>query len=598
MAPRKGRDVAAIRWDRLDEKGFNDLVEALVVRARTGGGLVANAIDGRGGDKGIDIDVRVEKTGQLVEVLQLKYFPGGFSGGFRQRREQIKASFEKAMEESPDVWTLVFPGNPTLAERKSVYALAGGHKVRIRIMGVAELNGLLADNPEIADYFGREAAIDVLREINRPEAALAKPGDLRAEVARLGNRLDGRSQYWGTAFHLEPDGTYVESYFAKREDAADREPLSISLQTKFGPDHGELRAKFDDRMKYGGSGTVVLPPEVVVEVRRDGPEWFAGTFSGGEVHLTTETPRKAIPVRVAVRTADGELAEAAGTTTIIDQGYGGGSVEIQLEGGLEMRWRFPTEYADGGSVSLTFDPTGASAREVRRVLRFNAMLKKGAEVELTISGNPPLKVALAEEPAFGPSDALLELVDDLCELEDYFDVALRFPPEEVDSSDRVWARVLVRMIHGQPTPMPFVDSFNGTLNGLPSEGLTGLLTKGGAVCISQQEWGVELFGAPLRPGVVYIYSHHVQADDAEELAAALEAGTAADMKLVVRPIDGGPFLIYLPEAVSKRGDDPVKAHPWGLTGITEHSKFSDLPNAAGAPFSGMGADAEEAAPEL
>lgn len=582
--------MATVRWDRLDEAEFNRLVEGLLVRAKTADGLIARAIDGRGGDKGIDIDVRVQSTDQLVEILQLKYFPEGFSGGFVQRRSQIKASFEKAMVEQPRVWTLVFPGNPTLTERKSVHALARGRRIRIQILGAAELDGLLADNPNIADYYGREPAVDVLREISREEAVLARPGDLRKEVNRLQSRLDGRSQYWGTAFRLDPDGTYVETYVPKRADAAEREPLSISLQTQFGPNHGELRDKFDDRMKYGGSGTIVLPPEVVAQVRRDGPEWFAGTTTGGEVHLGTRPGGNPVAVRVALRKIDGQTAELTGFTKIIDNGYAGGSVEVRLEGGIGIRWRFPFQASDGGSVSINFDPTGASAREVRRALRFHAAISAGAELELLIANQRPIKVTLSEEPSFGLSAELVELVDDLCELEEAFDVTLRFPAEEVGSSDRIWARVLVRLVRGEPTPMPFVDSFTGTLNGEPSEGLTGLLGTGGAVCISQEGWGIETFGAALRPGVVYLYSHHVVADDAEALTAAVQAGTAAGRKIVIRPVDDGPFLIYSPKRVAERGEDPVSAHPWGLVGIEEHSKFSDLPNAAGAPLSGMGTE--------
>lgn len=577
--------MAAIRWDRLDESEFNRLVEALLVKAKTTDGLIATAIDGRGGDLGIDIDVRVRSTKQLVEIIQLKYFPGGFSGGFRSRRQQIKASFEKAMAEHPPVWTLVFPGNPTLAERKSVHALAKGRPVRIRILGVAELDGLLAAHPDIADFFGRQPAVDVLREIHREEAALAGPGDLRAEVSRLQKRLDGRSQYWGTAFRLDSDGTYIETYVAKRADAELREPLSISLQTRFGPDHEDLRAKFEDRMKYGGSGALVLPPEVVVGIRRDGPEWFAGTSTSGEVHLETANGGEPSSVRVALKIAGSQIAELAGWTKVMDRGYAGGSVEVGLEGGVHIRWRIPVNAAEGGTVTFNFDPTGATPREVRRALRFHAAMKEGAELQLDIQGQGALNVVLAEAPTFGPSEALAELVDDLCELEDALDVAMRFPSDEMDILDRIWARVMVRILRGEPTPMPFVESFNATLNGSPSEGLTGLLEHGSAVCVSQEEWGIQMFGATLRPGPVYIYSHHVLADDAGGLIAALDAGAAAGRRLVIRPADGGPFLIYSPTKLLERRLSPVRAYPWSLSGIAEHSKFGDLPNAAGAPLS-------------
>lgn len=49
---------SAKRLDHIDEKDFNDIVEALLVREYTREGLEAHALSGRGGDDGIDVEVR------------------------------------------------------------------------------------------------------------------------------------------------------------------------------------------------------------------------------------------------------------------------------------------------------------------------------------------------------------------------------------------------------------------------------------------------------------------------------------------------------------------------------------------------------------
>lgn len=571
--------MSAIRWDRLDEAEFNKVVEALLVEEYTGGGLRSQAIDGRGGDGGIDVDVRVERTRQLTQIFQLKYFPEGFSGGFKQRRSQIKHSFEMAMNEAPPVWTLVFPKNPTINERKIVFAMSGGRKVRIRIMGAAELDALASKHPLIATNATRNEAVEVLREINRPEAALTKAGDLRSEVLRLQNRLDGRSPYWGTAITTEPDGTYVETLYAKRADAQEREPLSVTFKAEFTQSDVELRKQFNDKMKYGGSGTLVLPDRVIKEFRRDGPEWFEEVSAGGELHIRDVGEHQSQPVRVELYDAkDSRLAQLPGVTKAIDRGYGGASIETALRGGLDMRWRFSDAFEEGGNVTLNFEPAGFAPREVRQALRFVNALRPDTQVRLTVAERPTLKVNIADELAFGPGEQLVELVDDLCTIEDHFDVTFRFPPEGADFTDRIWARVIVRMIEGKPVPMPFTNSFTGTLSGTKDEGLDLILTQGVAVCISNPEWELELFGETVCIGEVWIYSHHVTVVNGKEVDAAFVAGTAAGMKVELRPINDEPFLIYDPQYLSRDPNATVGAYAWGLTGIKEHPQLEALPN--------------------
>lgn len=60
---------SSIDWRTILETDFNSTAVSLIVRDRDRGGHVAQAIDGRGGDGGIDIDVRDAASGELVEIL-------------------------------------------------------------------------------------------------------------------------------------------------------------------------------------------------------------------------------------------------------------------------------------------------------------------------------------------------------------------------------------------------------------------------------------------------------------------------------------------------------------------------------------------------
>src|SRR6476619_487138 len=103
---------------------FDRLVECLLCRIhRTQVTATYHAVNGRGGDDGIDF-VAVDHP-DVTKIYQLKYFPEGFSGGFRTRRTQIKRSFRRATKHKPQVWTLVVPNTVTTPEDEYVKSLKG-----------------------------------------------------------------------------------------------------------------------------------------------------------------------------------------------------------------------------------------------------------------------------------------------------------------------------------------------------------------------------------------------------------------------------------------------------------------------------------------
>jgi len=570
-----------VNWSRLDEESFNSLAESLLVREHSTDGQTAMAVDGRGGDGGIDIDVRAKRTDQLINIFQLKYFPEGFSGGHVKRRDQIKRSFNEAMKHEPPVWTLVVPRKVTVQERKAVRAMRKGRDVAVRFVTPTEMGLLLAKYPDIEERFTTDRAVELLAAVHRAEAALTKPGDLRSEVHRISDRLHGRSEYWGTSFALADDGTYVETYFAKRPDAVEREPLGLSFELGFTADDDDLQVQLETAMKFGVTQSVVLPARVIQSFEKIGPEWFREELADIEIQLRPdEAAHEARRVRVELRNAEGRsVANLRGSTVTSARGYAGMTFEAALEGGMTQRWTLPSDRDESGSVTFMTDFIGSTAREIRRALRFIAAGSEATTLTLSLDDLPPILLTFPGPLDLAPDVGFIDFIDDLCFLEDHFDVPLRLAPD-VDSTDVVWARVMRLLVEGNAVAHPYDGSFGGTLNGSMDEGLRLLLTEGTAVVATSEGFGLQIFGELLEiPDIAY-YAHHVVVDDAAEILRAVEGGNGADRKIALRPVDALPWVIYSPTRLEGAGRENVVTQPWNITGMPEHAGYSRLPNRA------------------
>lgn len=577
-----GDDMGRIDWRHIDEKDFNALVEALLVREHTQAGVEAHALSGRGGDDGIDVEVRVKKTEQLIHTFQLKYFPGGFSGGLTTRRAQIKKSMLRAIaSELPSVWTLVVPTNPTARERKAVRGMRGGARMTVRFLGPAEMDGLLAKHPDIEARFTSDGAVELLAAVHRPEAALTKPGDLHSEISRMQKQMRGRSEYWAPAVSFAPDGTYVETLRPLRPDAQEREPLNISLTLEFTPHDIELREQFEKSMKFGSVEPLLLPERVVRSISKSGPEWFAEEGAGSSIELRPMTEEHVpVPVVVEVRDASQRVtARLTGKTTAHSSGFGGATVCAVFEGGLTHTWQFPRKTTDAGSVDVTTDFAGHSAREIRRALRFLEMLATNSEIGISVDGSPLLWMSLGPQKSLIPETEFVGFIDDLKELEDYFDVTLRYPVAGADASDRLWTRILVKLLRGEAVVHPDAGTFGGTLNGTLDEGLKTILTDGAAITARSPGFTITLFDVPLHLDELAYYTHHAIADNAGHLLRVLRDGQGEDERIEIRPIEDLPWVIYSPAHLKAAGVGVIITQPWAIDGMNEHPKYDLLPNA-------------------
>lgn len=216
----------AVEWDRVGQPGFDRLVEALVHRVYDATARV-EAVNGRGGDDGIDIKVT---HGSRVRIFQLKYYPDGFpTTAHKGRRKSIRQSFTRALQHQPWEWILVVPCTLTTAEREFVTSLAAGQTVRVGVWDRAKLDGLLATHADLEASFTRDQLFEAAKVYGQ-ERALLMDGmrDVSARVTALGRQADGLDDHWTVDFARQGK-TVVHTLRAKHPRAHEVSPVEITL---------------------------------------------------------------------------------------------------------------------------------------------------------------------------------------------------------------------------------------------------------------------------------------------------------------------------------------------------------------------------------
>jgi hypothetical protein len=265
--------TVAIDWDHLTQAQFDRIVEALIQRLYNEAGTDVVVYDGRGGDGGRDIVVRI---GRRALLFQLKYFRDGFSGERRSRRRQIRESFETAVAmHSPTAWFLVIPTNPTPGEEEFVNELAAsvpGLKVKIR--GRSFLDERLAAHPDLLGYLERDWLREAARDYGREQSILS--GGLR-DLTERHRALDAVAAtldpYWrvDTSTH---GGVVKHRLRAEHPRAHELSPIKITLATRLGTEHAAITAAIRRSLGFGTNESVTLPPETVHSLTMSGPAWL------------------------------------------------------------------------------------------------------------------------------------------------------------------------------------------------------------------------------------------------------------------------------------------------------------------------------------
>lgn len=573
-----------IDWQHLDQPRFDRIVEALLVRIHQGEpGAVVEVLDGRGGDGGIDVAVLID--GLIDTIYQLKYFPDGFSGDHRRRRQQIKRSFEAAQSQRPRRWVLVTPGNLTPGEKDFVRSLRRQGSVEVGSMGRAALDEQLAQNPDLLAAFTRDPLVATLREIGQEAAALTSPGDLEAVLADLRQRVSGRSAYWDFTFEVGPEGI-AKRLYAKHPRAAELEPITINLTMS--PDRldADARHRLDSFFDFGSDGgsPVVLPPESLVLFEVEGPEWIAERSTGGQVEFRAASLPET-PVDLRAISQEGRIvASHSGTVQGGGTGKKGFSVAVRLAGNLTMDFKFPTSASDAGELNIRHELVGADALEANRAIRFHDALVGSDSLQMWLDGKRAAALAVGGYTnGSGPSEANRLLADDLATIALALDASLHIP-EHLSAGERAEIRSLRLILDGQCVLVPEIGGLTMTLNGEFDDTIRELLTKESVGIRVDSPLRYEFKGHAFDLPRVTIFHPNCRAANGAAALAALESGSGAGLEVIIESLDNTPFRAFLPDKITEP-NTRLAPEALKVPGLNEHPALAKIREHAGVAAS-------------
>lgn len=579
-----------VQWCQLDQPTFDRFVEPLITRLHLTDDpdLEVDVLDGRGGDKGIDIDVR--RNGRLLHVYQLKFFPEGFSNQWaKARKPQIKRSFETAMKLSPERWTLIVPRNLTIGERDFVSGLKKAHKAKVSVLGQAKLDELMARFPDLLRWATREPLLEALKTIHLERQALAGIDDYREAIESIQAMADSRSPNW-TVGHALVDGEYTETLTAKHPLAQEREPFGLqSLRIEIPAENVELGERANRVLRYGDNESLTLSSEYLKDIDFRAPSWsqYSKPF---ESPMITFPGRESIRenVEVEFQVVDDEdvvIRSYTGTSTHLGKGSGGAILKAMLRGGVEvtMLMDLITQEEPEGSGTFNFKHNyrGVPATDAEVGVHFVTDMLTYQKIRLLLDGNflhsfmggqvrtRPQK----DTNEYLESDTVL-LVEDLAVIERELQISLPVP-DTITNHDRLLVRVLRLLLNGHVVVHPFISSFNGELSdSIGPETIAVIRQRAGAIIIDNSRLIIDLFGKKVAVGAARFAINHAEIANADDILAAIESGNYAGHPLQVRPHRDEGIKIFLPNRVHQQDQDgELTVTPWGVPGISEHNEL-------------------------
>jgi hypothetical protein len=568
----------SVEWDLLTREEFERWVNALLVRKyRDDPELNAYAVDGRGGDDGMD--VAVERGDDVTKVYQLKFYPEGMSNGFVGRRQKVKKSFERAAKITTMTdWYLVTPGDITVKERQAFSGYKKGTDIQIHFVGRADLDNMLAAYPEVLHMATYDPVAKALRDAGHAKEALGSSDDLAERIRALGELADSRDDYWGERFTWR-DRSVISEVFAKRPDSASKSPVSIHFTASFGPAHQDLRKTWQQALEYGTTSPIILPPDVVTDFKIDGPEWMRHDGDGMQIEMHPVQAMHSLACEIRATSDSGAtLGSLQGTIDTLSTGTKGLTFEATFLDCLTLRFRVPEGNGKmEGGLDITLDVSGKSASNALRVIRFVDLIEAGRSLQLRAAAKDMFRTSTFNPNGTGRGSdpGLVSLVEDLAYLEQQFGLTFAVPTEIVNW-DRVGVKSARMLAEGRCIIFYGMDSLNATATRNDGEvdqdtAIQIMLSGDHAHAATIPGWQYEVLGQRIELGTLRSYHPSVVVDDAKEIGRRFGAGEPM-VPIVIRPSDGTGFRVLIQE----RGGDSRTFAP-------ERLNIPDLPEPDGFP---------------
>lgn len=560
--------MSGINWRASTRETFEKIVEILLRREF---GLRGHAVDGRGGDGGIDYDVDDAKI-----IFQLKFFPEGFPTS-STRRTQIRDSFKEALKHDPDEWFLVVPANLTPHERRFVTGLGKGKRVKIDIRDETWLDDQLMQpaNKDLLDHYLYASDIDYLHaraEVFKNNPVIRDAGDVADRVRAVSEAVDIVDPNWTLDF-ASIGGEIVQTLVPKDPAAPERAPVSITFTAVIPVDSPELKA-LEEADNYGYTKEIRLPGDMVRDFQVHGTRLLQSSDDVAELRLG--------PIPGLINWQPGELVltGAAGerlgvflvNTCIRSQAARGSTYEITLGKVLTLTLRVPFDPADQDPDNIHFsfnDPAGQPTTELFEVGDFIVKLRTAASWELRINGQPEIEM---ESSTRTPADLVGEfrqlrlLADDLRVIEAGANTRFRWPAR-VEARERVEIRNVRLMLDGHCVADPTANSITVELTGDRGETLDQLLsTDLKWLRLTKKPAQFELLGQSIIfPQLCYIGYVFLTQDEVDSVAQAFDDNRAQGHQVTLRMRPGDRVRLFLPDR--RDPNTPPDITPWNVDGI-------------------------------
>ncbi|MBM4468093.1 hypothetical protein GS502_00940 [Rhodococcus hoagii] len=564
-----------ISWDRLGQAQFDRVVEILIARQWRDIATVVSP-DGRGGDGGIDIEVR---HGSRRRIYQLKYFVDGFSGDKKSTRQrQVRNSYLAALRLDPPVaeWVLVVPSKLTPGEREFVQGLETPEGPKIAIHDRLDLDVLACDYPDVYRYLERDQMRENAQLYNREiDSLFGGIGDLTKRIGELGSIADSTDLDWGVQFSRTQDGVSC-SVYPKHPQAHVRTPIVITLEGAFGPEHSAARRAMDRAVKFGASGTVVLPAETVRSVAISGPALLAGRHENVEVRLARLTQSPYIGSRSELHFLDGDgllMATHEGEVTHMNRGTDGFALEISFYEHLHVELLFPHDRGLPGEGKISYNFRRIRPGDALGVVSLLRLLRRQGTFKVFVEANELMSLANDDSSvaSSSASDEDLDFIESLAHDLQVVQTHCRTTfvmPDEVEPLDRINLRVARLLIEGHVVASPEAPTGFVTLTGTDTPELRALLSRSAEIRLTQRNFTLVFCGKHLVLGDVYAFHPHATPVNGGEVLEALDAGRAAGLKVHLRPGDDAYFNL----ALASRMSDAMRLQTptaWDLPGIDQ-----------------------------
>lgn len=552
-------------WATCGRDAFERAVELLLQRKHQAGPGTAQAVDGRGGDEGIDVDV-TEPDGTISTIYQLKYFPEGFSGGWREtRRRQIKDSFLKAMKHKPASWVLVVPRNPTTKERAWVRKLKGKNTVRIEILARDRLDLMLTQAPDIFRALTSGPLTEALQMAGNEHLALNTAADLETVARGLSERVNARSAFWAADMILGADGSVTQRLVPKRPDAQEKEPLAVIPHFSSSPAGEEARAKMEELQRFGGAG-LQISPDALVSVKLDGPQWFTQDVTDvagigfGPVGLS-----RYVDVELRAVAASGATLQSLDGRSRMSRGNDGKKLWVELACGLDFEFVMQDD-VEKGSAKVTSKLEGLPVTDLTYAVKFMERFAPGAELnlELWAEGRRLFLFSLPDAAFNGlsPDGYTRQLIDDLAVLSSHFLVPLRLP-HELTWAEREEIRKARLVVDGKVVAERDFQNLEVVLSGKAGAPIEDWLQSEAMMVVVETEvhYLVQGHRLPIR---AKIFHPRAQYSEPQAVLAALQSGTAEGLPARIRGVDGTPFRVFRDDDPDRDPDQPLSTEPLGI----------------------------------